>query len=120
MSAAKRALITDITGQTGGQPSGVGELATAVLQVSPAYPNPFNPRTTIDYEMGRAGHLSIRIYNARGELVRDLVNRDVAAGPGRATWDGADGGGRGVASGVYFCETRALGTRNLDKLTLLR
>ena len=73
------------------------------------YPNPFNPSTRIEYNMPRAGELSIKIYNVRGELVRVLVDDIVEAGPGLVIWDGSDAAGEATASGVYFYETRALG-----------
>jgi hypothetical protein len=65
-------------------------------------PNPFNPRTTVRFELAAAARARIDIYAANGELVRTL--EDAARGPGvhAVDWDGADRSGRGVASGVYF------------------
>ncbi len=83
-------------------------------------PNPFNPTTSIEYLMPRAGRLRMDVYDLRGRLVRTLVDGDVPAGPGLVRWDGLDAGGAAVASGVYFCETRALGERRVQKLALIR
>ncbi len=65
-------------------------------------PNPFNPETSIRYSVSGAGKVAIRIYNVSGALVRTLVDRYHAAGVYTARWDGKDGTGRNLASGVYF------------------
>jgi hypothetical protein len=83
-------------------------------------PNPFNPRTQIDYEMPRAGRLSLVIYDLKGQRVRVLRGDVVPAGPGFVIWDGTDEGGRAVASGAYFCRTQALGQEDVQKLLLVR
>ena len=84
------------------------------------YPNPFNPRVKIAYHMPRRGELAVKIYNLRGEVVRTLIDEQVAAGDGFVPWDGTDGSGRAVASGVYFVETHALGDVYVDKLALVK
>ncbi len=65
-------------------------------------PNPFNPMTTISYEMPRAGHVYLAVYDLRGHRVRDLTNGQVAAGQHSVNWDGRDQSGRMTAAGVYF------------------
>jgi hypothetical protein len=65
-------------------------------------PNPFNPSTTIRYEVAESGPASIRVYDVSGKLVRTLVNRSHDVGPYETRWDGRDDSGRRVASGVYF------------------
>lgn len=84
------------------------------------YPNPFNPRVKIAYHMPRRGELAVKIYNLRGELVRTLIDDQVAAGDGFVPWDGTDSSGQIVASGVYFAETQALGEVHVDKLALVK
>lgn len=84
------------------------------------YPNPFNPRLKVAYHMPRRGELTVKIYSLRGELVRTLIDEPVAAGDGFVPWDGTDGSGREVASGVYFTETRALGETHVQKISLVR
>ncbi len=85
-----------------------------------AYPNPFNPRVTVAYAMPRAGRLVVRILDARGRPVRNLLDRDVPAGTGEIAWDGRDDAGRAAAAGVYLCETGAFGTVTTRKLALVR
>ena len=65
-------------------------------------PNPFNPRTTFEFNLPREGRVALRIYNLRGQLVRELGSRTMAAGPTRLEWAGRDGRGSTVASGTYF------------------
>jgi hypothetical protein len=67
-------------------------------------PNPFNPITTIEFEVAGRQPQSVllAIYNVRGRLVRTLVNRDLFPGRYAEIWDGRDDGARRTASGVYF------------------
>jgi hypothetical protein len=87
-----------------------------------AYPNPFNPATTIRYSIASAGRVSLRIYNAAGQLVRTLV--DEAQSPraeGYAVvWDGSDNGGREVSSGVYFYKLTAADFSRTKKLVFIK
>lgn len=85
-----------------------------------AYPNPFNPSMTIEYAVPRAGHLSLKIFTVRGELVRTLVNEVVAEGFGRAVWDGTNGQGRRVPSGIYLYEVQAGGAIQVNKIALVK
>ena len=66
------------------------------------YPNPFNPSTTIRYQLPAAGRVSLIIYDLTGKQVRTLVDEASSAGYYRAVWDGRDAKGAGVATGVYF------------------
>jgi len=81
---------------------------TAILQVpksyglSQNYPNPYNLQTQIAYQLPQAGMVLLKIYNIRGELVRTLVNEHKPAGYHTVTWDGKNGDGVPVSSGIYF------------------
>jgi len=65
-------------------------------------PNPFNPATTLAFELPAAGETDLSVYNAAGRRVATLVAGQVEAGPHSVTWRGVDDDGRAVASGVYF------------------
>ena len=69
-------------------------------------PNPFNPRTTVHFELSAAAAVRVDVYDASGRLVRTLL--DGARAPGRHSleWDGSDRAGHSVASGVYFVRMR--------------
>jgi hypothetical protein len=66
------------------------------------YPNPFNPSTTLQYGLKEAGQVKISVFNARGQLIRTLVNESKAAGTYQIVWDGKDNNGHIASSGIYF------------------
>lgn len=99
--------------------SGAGDVPAAV-SLAQNYPNPFNPSTTISYALARSGHVELKIFDARGALVRTLVDGQVAAGDQRVTWDGRDNGDRQVAAGVYLYRLRADGREIQKKMTLVK
>lgn len=84
------------------------------------YPNPFNPSTTILYSLATRSHVTITIYNVLGQEVNVIVDGVKSAGEYRASWDGADFGGRGVASGIYFYRLSAADHTETAKMVLLR
>jgi hypothetical protein len=67
-----------------------------------AYPNPFNPDTTIRYQLNNAGHVKIDIYDQRGRKVRSFERGHAAAGRYGLLWDGCDSSGKTLPSGVYL------------------
>lgn len=66
------------------------------------YPNPFNPETTIEFDVAKAAIVKLAIYNILGQEVRVLNNEQLAPGKYRVIWDGTDSYNRPAASGVYF------------------
>ena len=70
------------------------------------FPNPFNPQTKIPFVVDRIGRVEIDIYDARGRLVRRLLDHTREAGQHSAIWSGRNDEGGIVASGVYFYEMR--------------
>jgi hypothetical protein len=66
------------------------------------FPNPFNPATTLRYELADAGEVQLVIYDVTGPLIRRLVSGWQPAGAYSAPWDGRDEGGRPVSSGLYL------------------
>ena len=83
------------------------------------YPNPFNPETWIPYQLASASNVQITIYDVRGAVVRrlDLGHQREGYYTHRsraAYWDGRNGFGEHVASGIYFYQLKA------DNLSLLR
>jgi hypothetical protein len=83
------------------------------------YPNPFNPTTKIEYTMPRAGHLSLKIFNVRGELVKTLIDEHIESS-GSIMWDGSNDSGAKVSSGVYFYEARTAGKVQVQKMALVK
>jgi hypothetical protein len=84
------------------------------------WPNPFNPATTIEFGLKESGHVSLRIYDAAGRLVRVLIDEDRPAGSYKAVWNGSDSAGAKVSSGVYFYRLSAGEFIRTRKMVLLR
>lgn len=84
-------------------------------------PNPFNPRTSIDFTLPSAGQVSLRIYDGRGMLVRALIGDEfMTEGGHTAVWNGRDDGDREVASGVYHYVLKTEVHTLKQKMTLIR
>jgi len=80
---------------------GTPELPT-VTKLMNAFPNPFNPNTTLRYSLKEAGKVRIEIYNLKGQMVRSYINDHATPGYYQVSWDGKDAQGRKVSSGVYM------------------
>ena len=78
-----------------------------VTRLNSNYPNPFNPSTTISFDLARPGKARLSVYNVKGQLVKELVDGDMASGQHRVIWNGLDSSGRSVSSGVYFYRLEA-------------
>jgi flagellar hook assembly protein FlgD len=94
-----------------------GEGVPTALALHPNFPNPFNPSTTIAFDLERDGIVKLQVYDMAGRLVRELGSHHYTAGRYRVVWDGCDDQGNGVASGAYFyrlqTETRTLAHKML-------
>ena len=88
--------------------------------LAPAYPNPFNAATVLEYGLDAAAPVELILYSADGRRVRRLVDGVRAAGSHRATWDGRDEGGAPVATGAYFAHLQVGRTGISRSLMLLR
>jgi flagellar hook capping protein FlgD len=108
----------------------LGTAATAITEVEAAtpaafglgdaYPNPFNPETTIRFSLPWSVDLTVKVYNDHGQLVRTLVDGHMNAGEFNVTWDGTDDNGAQVATGVYLYQIQAPNLRMHKKVTLLK
>ena len=91
------------------------------LALKPASPNPFAGSTSIAYTVPTGGgFVEVAIYDVGGREVRTLVSRPMAAGDGTVSWDGLDGRGKAVASGVYFARIDVDGLTASGKLLMLK
>ncbi len=86
-----------------------------------ARPNPFNPQTTISFDVPRPMEVSLEVYALDGRVVRTLI-ADGSVDPGRneIQWDGTDDGGQTVASGIYLCRLTASGFTQSMRVTLVK
>jgi hypothetical protein len=83
-------------------------------------PNPFNPATTIAFDLPRAGPVRLTLFNLSGRIVRVLLNEERPAGRHQVKWDGTDDNGRQMASGVYVCRMEAGSFRETRRMTLVK
>ena len=84
------------------------------------FPNPFNPETTIQYNLAESADVTLHIYNVVGQVVRTLVAERQSAGRYRVQWSGMDDRNVPVSSGIYFYEIRAGKNKDVRKLMLLK
>jgi len=77
------------------------------------FPNPFNPSTTFSFGLSKSGYTELKIYNALGEVVQTLVNKELPAGNYNFNWDAGD-----MPSGVYFYRLNS-GKLNQTKKAML-
>jgi hypothetical protein len=89
-------------------------------RLAPAYPNPFNPATTVRFTLARAGPVRVDIYDVRGRLVARLVDGPLPVGPHEVTWRGTDRTGDVVSSGTYVLRLQTAQGHFHQKLTLLK
>ncbi len=90
------------------------------FELHPNYPNPFNPETTIRFQIPEAGRVVVRIFNSLGQEIRTLLDSAYEAGYHTARWDSKDNNGYPVSSGVYFYQLQASTFFQVRKMSLLR
>lgn len=106
--------IGEVTGVDDGPPAAAGARLAG-------WPNPFNPRTTVRFDLPRDGRVELAVYDLQGRRVRTLLAGNAAAGPHEVLWQGDDDAGRALPSGVYLARLRGPeGTSAERKLTLVR
>ena len=111
-------------GRTGNsyQPTPVADpqVPGLITELSGAYPNPFNPSTTISFSLEKAGNTSLEIYNQKGQLVKTLVNANLCAGTHKLVWNGDDENGSAVSSGLYFYRMKSGKFSSTKKMVLMK
>jgi PKD repeat protein/fibronectin type 3 domain-containing protein len=84
------------------------------------FPNPFNPETTIAYDLSERAPVRLEIYDILGQRVRVLMDEVQVAGRYQVRWDGRNAQGQGVGSGVYFYRLQAGGFNQVRRMLLLK
>ncbi len=110
-------LVLTPTGTAIAQPAGALPGQPALSQ---NYPNPFNTQTLIRYDVAASGDLRLVVYDLAGQVVRRLVDGQVAAGSYVVPWDACDAKGRAVASGVYLYRLTTGGRNLVRRLAVVR
>jgi len=125
-AANQEIVFQDFTFVPEGGATGVRDDTVPGTSIAPAgllrsiVPNPFNPRTTVRFELTVADHIRLEVFDLAGRRVRTLVDGSFAAGRHTAQWDGLDGEGTAVASGMYFFQLRGAGFVETRQATLVR
>jgi hypothetical protein len=83
-------------------------------------PNPFNPTTSIEYQLAAPGHVKLEIFDVSGSLVRTLVDEPKDEGRHGAVWRGRDDQGRELSSGVYFYRLSVDGIGTTSKMVFMK
>lgn len=124
---SKVELIDVILAGQGGEEVSVSSAAFDVAFYTPQqtsltknYPNPFNPSTTIDYQLSDAGMVSMIVYDLKGATVKTLVNEVQEADYHNVVWNGLNESGQSVASGRYILKMTAPGYTETITMTLLK
>lgn len=104
------------------QPSSAGDdqIEIPVVLDAKNYPNPFNPETTIAFSLPQSGFTTLNVYNLKGQLVKTLVNSDIAAGNHRVVWNGTDANSQKVSSGMYFYRLNNAGKTITRKMLMMK
>jgi len=75
-------------------------------RINSNYPNPFNPTTTISFDLNIDADVELNVFNIKGQKLKTLLNSNLAAGSWNTIWDGKDDGGKEAASGIYFFQLK--------------
>jgi len=85
------------------------------LKLNNVFPNPFNPATTIKFDVAKTGMVTLNIYNVSGQLVETLVNSNMTAGSHQIVWNAAK-----HSSGVYIVRLTSDGLTATRKVTFMK
>lgn len=90
------------------------------FELSPLYPNPFNPTANIRFSLSKTGNVKLSIYNALGQKVKTLIDKPMNAGRYDAIWNGTDDYSALVSSGVYLCRLDTDFGTMMRKITFIK
>ncbi|MDP6853426.1 MAG: T9SS type A sorting domain-containing protein, partial [Candidatus Marinimicrobia bacterium] len=109
-------IVDVIAGTTGGTAltADIVSIPT-VFGLGDAYPNPFNPSTSVELALPADGMVSVKVFNLMGQVVATLHEGHLAANTYSFTWNGVD-----AASGMYILQAEAAGTVDVQKIVLMK
>ena len=87
----------------------------AEVSLLPAYPNPFNPSTHLQFTLPSDMEVAVNVYDVNGRLVDEILNSNLARGYYNLEWDASD-----FSSGVYFVQLRVGKTQETQKVVLMK
>ena len=84
------------------------------------YPNPFNPETTISFDLPQRNKVELVVYNLKGQKVKSLINEKMDMGVHKIIWNGTNNQGKEVASGVYYYRLSSGNYTKTNKMVLMK
>ena len=93
---------------------------TRAYTLSPNFPNPFNPSTTIGYALPEPSELMIAVYDVLGRQIKTLKQGQQEVGSYQIQWNGTDDSGKQVATGIYLCRLQASSFSQTIKMVYIR
>ena len=84
------------------------------------YPNPFNPSTSISYDIPKTGKIHLAVFDLNGRLIKTLKNGEAKRGYYSVIWDAKDKNGEGVSTGIYFIKLTSLSYLKTQKILYLK
>lgn len=84
------------------------------------YPNPFNPNTTISFEISESGQTLIEVFNMKGQSIITLLDQHMENGKHTVEWSGIDRNNKQVSSGIYFYKISVNGNQKVNKMIMLK
>ena len=84
------------------------------------YPNPFNPETTISFDLPQRDKVELEVYNLRGQKVKTLINEEIDMGKHKIIWNGTNNHGKEVAFGVYYNRFSCKNYTKTNKIVLMK
>ncbi|MDD4309243.1 MAG: FlgD immunoglobulin-like domain containing protein [Candidatus Cloacimonetes bacterium] len=99
---------------------GEGETPVASLATMEIYPNPFNPSTTIRFNLPEVTEIKLEVYNLKGQLVRTLAKGIADSGRQSVSWDGTDNQNKRVASGLYYSKLSYQNKTFVKKMVMMK
>ncbi|MCD4819853.1 MAG: S8 family serine peptidase [Candidatus Cloacimonetes bacterium] len=101
-------------------PTHENSIPSTITVLGKNYPNPFNPETTIEFNLANESKTTLVIYNIKGQKVKTLINGDRKAGFHQVVWQGKDEIGNQVANGVYLYRLKSNNYTSIRKMLMLK
>ncbi len=100
--------------------TGAEDIPARALALSQNVPNPFNPKTDIRFQIGKAGQVKLEVFDVQGRLVKTLVDGHWGVGEHLVTWDGGNNAGHKSPSGLYFYKLSSDDGEQTRKMVMLK
>ena len=93
---------------------------TNIAELIGNFPNPFNPETSINFNLRKDSKVSLKVFNIKGQLIRTLINEQLSASSYNIVWNGKNDSGNQVSSGIYLYKLQADTQLSVKKCILLK